>query len=328
MQQSPAMYARRHSHELLKRAASDPRIVPAPCAATRAARPEALVPSTSRASSTSPMFVTPANKHRGGRAGQQQPHLGATADRAQPDGRSVHSEVCGKRTPLRRSRRGPTVVSSTAETAKVTALAPSSAAGATRASNPTPIAGPAVRPRSSSAPNRPSAAGRRSPRARRVTPESAAGENSALPKPAKAAPTTIHGSVWANATSVKATMRRRSAAIAHVRQPTRSTSAPSSGPNRIAGSRSGISTAVIAHAECVCSYAISGIATCARPEPRHDCACAAKNRRLGESASAARSMAQAPAGTGVRQRRGTRRERQTPCSSTSTPSTIVMSPTL
>ena len=183
---------------------------------------------------------------------QQQPHLGATADRAQADAqvgpqRAVLDAVAAARP------RGPIVVSSTAEIAKVTALAPSSAAGPTSASRPAASAGPAVSPTSSSAPNRPSAAGRRSPCASRVTPASAAGENSALPVPASAAPTTSHGSEWANTTSVKATIRSRSAAIAHVRQPTRSTSAPNSGPKRIAGSRSGISTAVTAQAECVCS---------------------------------------------------------------------------
>ena len=131
MHVSPAMYARRHSHERLKRAASDPSIVPRPCAATSAARPEALVPSTSRASSTSPMFVTPANSTAAVELASSRRTSARPPIDAQPDAQVGPQRACARRgSPLRRSRRGPIVVSSTAETANETALAPSSAAGA------------------------------------------------------------------------------------------------------------------------------------------------------------------------------------------------------
>ena len=71
---------------------------------------------------------------------------------------------------------------------------------------------------------------------------------SAVPIPATNAPAIIVGSEPAVITSANARQRRPSAMIAHVRQPIRSTSAPSSGPSTIAGSRSGSSTAVTAHA--------------------------------------------------------------------------------
>jgi hypothetical protein len=58
----------------------------------------------------------------------------------------------------------------------------------------------------------------------------------------------IHASEGATRNSPNATQRVTSAIAAHARQPILSTSAPSSGPSRIAGSRSGSSTAVIAQA--------------------------------------------------------------------------------
>ncbi len=82
---------------------------------------------------------------------------------------------------------------------------------------------------------------------RRGRPASAAGVNSAVPSPHSAAPAIISGSESALITSMKARKRMVSAATAHVRQPMRSTSAPSTGPKRIDGSRSGSRTAAIAH---------------------------------------------------------------------------------
>ena len=146
-----------------------------------------------------------------------------------------------------------TPASNIAENANEAALAPSSTTGPVSTNRPAASAGPTVSPMSSSAPKRPSAAGRRSPGASRLTPASAAGMNSAVPVPAKAAATISAGSECANTTSVKPRKRSRSAAIAQVRQPTRSTTAPSSGPKMIAGSRSGIRTAVTAQADPVLS---------------------------------------------------------------------------
>jgi hypothetical protein len=130
----------------------------------------------------------------------------------------------------------------------VTALPSISVDGATTASASAASAGPTVSPRSSSALNNPMPAGRRSPGVSRGRPVRAAGWNSAVPTPASAAPAIIAGSEWAFITIRNARQRSTSATVAHTRQPTRSTSAPSSGPSTIAGSRSGSSTAEIAHA--------------------------------------------------------------------------------
>ncbi len=79
-------------------------------------------------------------------------------------------------------------------------------------------------------------------------PARAAGLNNAVPMPVIAAPAIIIGSESALITSRKARQRMASDTTAQVRQPTRSTSAPSSGPKKMAGSRSGSRTAAIAQA--------------------------------------------------------------------------------
>ena len=177
------------------------------------------------------------------------------------------------------------------EIANETALRPISAVG--RARPPAAAAasaGPAVRPRSSIAPKRPIAAARRSsPSTRRGSPASAAGVNSAVPTPASARADDHHRQrVRRSSRSTNAAQRSTSATTAHARQPTRSTSAPSSGPSTIAGqqvgqqhrgdrprrSRSGRRPAAAARRS-------------ARPVPRQDWACAAKKRRAGAPDSAA-----------------------------------------
>ena len=65
--------------------------------------------------------------------------------------------------------------------------------------------------------------------------------------PAIRAPMITIGSELAVMITTKARQRRASATTAQVRQPMRSTNAPSSGPRTIAGSSSGSSTAVTAH---------------------------------------------------------------------------------
>jgi hypothetical protein len=109
-----------------------------------------------------------------------------------------------------------------------------------------------VSPASSSAPNSPIAAARRSwSGASAPSAVSAAGLNAAVPRPAIAAPRIATGSEFACHSSRKASARSTSAATIVRRQPTRSMSAPSSGPSTIAGAISGSSTAAIAHAEPV-----------------------------------------------------------------------------
>ncbi len=81
------------------------------------------------------------------------------------------------------------------------------------------------------------------------SPASEAGPNIAVPTPASAAPAIISDSESPSSSTMNARQRTTSATIAQTCQPQRSTSAPSTGPSTIAGSRSGSRTATTAQAE-------------------------------------------------------------------------------
>ena len=286
------------------------------------------MPSTSRARITSPTLVTPANSTAAVELASSSRTSARPLERPQADAQ-VGRAASGARARSALRVRGPIPASRSAESANEAALAPSRVGGRhdrEQAGGERRAGGEARDRRARRTGRAPPAAARRARGASRP-PARRARTAPRRCRPARR-PTISAGSECANTTSVKARKRSRSAAIAHVRQPTRSTSAPSSGPKRIDGSRSGIEHR---------GDRPGGAGVLVGQQRQHHVGEPRAEARLcvGGEEPPARSVGQrgaehsGPRGGGAPASGGARGAMpHTPCSRISTPSTMTASPTL